>query len=272
MTGFYDKLNHAWRSQESLLCVGLDPAMPRMPDSIRNQNDGIFQFSRAIIDATAPFCSAYKPQIAHFAAHGCEDDLARVFAYLRECYPGHITILDAKRGDIGSTAAMYAREAFARYRADAVTVNPYLGGDSIAPFTAYQQNGVVLLCRTSNPGSADLQELEIDGHPLYRHIADLAVRRWNVNDNLALVVGATYPQVVAEIRNRVGDMPLLIPGIGTQQGDLQAVLRYGLTTSRTGLLINASRSICHASQGDDFAEAAATAARKLNDRINALRG
>jgi orotidine-5'-phosphate decarboxylase len=177
-------------------------------------------------------------------------------------------ILDAKRGDIGSTAQMYAREAFDRYGADAVTVNPYLGRDSVQPFLDRSDKGVVILCRTSNPGAGDFQDLEVDGRPLYQQVAATVARQWNTHGNCLLVTGATYPEQLAEVRAIVGDLPLLVPGIGAQGGDLQAVLRHGLTADATGLLISSSRAILYAGAGDDFAEAARQATRRLRDEIN----
>jgi orotidine-5'-phosphate decarboxylase len=176
-------------------------------------------------------------------------------------------ILDAKRGDIGSTAQQYAREAFDRFAADAVTANPYLGRDSVQPFLDRADRGVVILCRTSNPGAGDLQDLVIDGRPLYQHVAEKVARDWNAHGNAALVVGATWPEQLREVRAIVGDMPILVPGVGAQGGDVEAVVRNAATAGGTGLLVSSSRAILYASQGDDFAEAAANAARDLRDAI-----
>ena len=259
MTTFNEKLQAAWAKSRSLVCVGLDPEKKRLPERLFNRPDAIFAFNKAIIDATHDIVCAYKPQFAHYAAIAAEDQLAATIDYIHDRYPHVPVILDAKRGDVGSTAEFYAVEAFERYRADAVTVNPYLGGDSIAPFTKYADKGVILLCRTSNPGGADLQEQMIDGEPLeplYLRVAKLAANEWNGNKNLSLVVGATVPQVIADVRRVVGDMPLLVPGVGAQGGDLRATVAVGRDSSGAGLVINASRSVIYASSGDDFAQAA----------------
>lgn len=274
MPSFRDRLTNAWQSTGSLLCVGLDPDPSRMPEAVRKMPDSIFAFNRAIIEATAPFTCAYKPQAACYHAVRAEGELESTCCYLKERHPDKIVILDAKRGDIGSTARFYASEAFARYEADAVTVNPYLGGDSLEPFLEDPARGVFLLCRTSNPGAADLQNLTVgvEGRPLYEQVAMLAIQRWNQRGNLGLVTGATWPVEIARLRQLAGStMPFLVPGIGAQGGDLAAVLQAGLNTSATGLLINSSRGIIHASSGSDFAEAAAEAAAALHGSINRLR-
>ena len=229
----------------------------------------LFAFNREIINATAPWACAFKPQIAHYAAVAAEPQLEQTIHYIKQHHPDIPVILDAKRGDIGTTAKMYAREAFERYQADAITLNPYLGGDALAPFLAYQDKGAFILCRTSNPGSGAIQQLKSGGLSIAHHIATLAVTQWNQNSNVGLVVGATWPQEIGAIRKLAGDMPLLIPGIGAQGGDLQAVLANGLTPDGAGVLINASRSIIHAGGGeDDFAAAAAHAAETLCREIN----
>ena len=256
MTSFNQKLQAAWQKSRSLVCVGLDPEKKRLPERLFNRPDAIFAFNKAIIDATHDIVCAYKPQFAHYAAIAAENQLAATIDYIHDRYPHVPVILDAKRGDVGSTAEFYAVEAFERYRADAVTVNPYLGGDSIAPFTKYADKGVILLCRTSNPGGADLQEQMIDGEPLYLRVAKLAANQWNGNENISLVVGATVPQVIADVRRVVGDMPLLVPGVGAQGGDMKATVAVGRDSKGTGLVINASRSVIYASGGDDFAHAA----------------
>lgn len=262
---FYAKLSAAWEETNSMLCVGLDPDLRRIPTHLRDQPQPLFAFNRALIDATAPFACAFKPQFAHYAGQGRLDELAATLAYLRERHPNKITILDAKRGDIGSTAEMYAREAFEVYDADAVTVNPYMGGDTLAPFTAYQDRGTIVLCRTSNAGSGEIQSLRTaeDDEMIYEKVARQANGPWNVRRNLALVVGATYPEELARVRELAPEMPLLVPGIGAQGGDLQAVLQAGRASDGHGLLINSSRGIMYAGSGADFAEAAANAAKQL---------
>ncbi|MCK5540377.1 MAG: orotidine-5'-phosphate decarboxylase [Deltaproteobacteria bacterium] len=268
---FIEKLELAQHKNNSLLCVGLDPVLERIPDLCRQSAEPFFAFNRALIDATADLVCAYKPQIAHYAACGVEAELLSTISYVRENYPHIPVILDAKRGDIGSTAEKYALEAFERYQADAVTVNPYLGGDSLEPFLNYAEKGVVILCRTSNPGGGDLQGLEIDGEALYLKLARLAATSWNKNQNILLVVGATWPDELAKVRKIVGEIPLLVPGIGAQGGDLEAVLKAGLDGEGRGLVINSSRGIIYASSGDDFAAAARRASLELRDAINVCR-
>lgn len=268
---FINKLSAAWTANDSLLCVGLDPDMAKLPAQFQNDPQGIYHFCREIIDATADLACSFKPQIAYFAALSAEDQLEKICAYARENYPHIPLILDAKRGDIGSTAQHYATEAFERYRADAVTLNPYLGRDSIQPFLDHADKGVILLCRTSNPGGADFQALDCGGLPLYLRVAETVARDWNANGNCALVTGATWPEELGEVRAVVGDMPLLVPGIGAQGGDVEAVLRYGRTAAGTGLLISSSRAILYAGHGEDFAAAARAAAGELRDAINRCR-
>ncbi len=267
---FKEQLNLAWRSRNSLLCVGLDPDLEKLPDSIKG-TEPLFTFNREIIDATAPWVCAFKPQIAYYSAVGAEIELVKTINYIKENYPDIPVILDAKRGDIGATASMYAREAFVRYGADAVTVNPYMGGDTLEPFLDYRDRGVFVLCRTSNPGSGDIQTLKTPRGSVATEVARMAVEEWNQNDNVALVVGATYPEQIAEVRRQVGEMPLLIPGIGAQGGDLAQVLESGLDRKGAGLLINASRSIIYAGSGADFAMQAGAEARRLSEEINTLR-
>ena len=272
---FIESLTQAWRSRDSLVCVGLDPEPTRLPPSLRGRPDAIFEFCRAIVDATAADVCCFKPQIAHFSAQRAEDALERLIAHIHASHPGVPVILDAKRGDIGSTAQHYAREAFDRYAADAVTLNPYLGRDSVQPFLECADKGAILLCHTSNAGAADLQDITVrsgDGErPLYQHVAATIARDWNGNRNCALVVGATFPQQLAEVRDLIGDMPILVPGIGAQGGDIDAAVRNGMTARREGLIISSSRAILYASEGEDFAAAAANAARDLRDAINRAR-
>ena len=180
-------------------------------------------------------------------------------------------ILDSKRGDIGSTAQHYASEAFDRYGADAVTVNPYLGRDSVQPFLDRADRGVIVLCRTSNPGAGDLQDLLVDGRPLYQHVAEKIANEWNAHGNCALVVGATWPEQLRDVRTIVGDVPFLVPGVGAQGGDVEAVVTNAKTADGTGLIVSSSRAVLYASGGDDYAEAAANAARTLRDGINRYR-
>jgi orotidine-5'-phosphate decarboxylase len=265
---FIDKLRSRWRSADSLLCVGLDPDPTRFPAHLRGRDDAIFAFCSAIADATATYACAFKPQAAYFASARAEDQLESLLAHLRREHPQVPVVLDAKRGDIGATAEHYAREAFERYGADAVTLSPFMGRDSIEPFLAYDGRGAFLLCRTSNPGGDDLQMLDLGGERLYERVARLAAENWNRDGRLGLVVGATYPAELARVRALVGDMPLLVPGIGAQGGDVQASVHAGRTTDGDGMLINSSRAILYAGSGEDFAEAAAAAARRTRDEIN----
>lgn len=274
---FVHTLRQRWTDSGSLVCVGLDPEPAKFPARFAGDADAVFGFCRAIVDATAEYACAFKPQIAHFAALGAEAALERLVAHIHSAHPGIPVILDAKRGDIGSTAQRYAAEAFDRYGADAVTANPYLGGDSLQPFLERADRGVVILCRTSNPGGADLQDLEVAGpgsgthRPLYQHVAETAARTWNGHGNVALVVGATWPEQLREVRAIVGDMPLLVPGVGAQGGDAEAVVRNARTADGTGLMVSSSRAILYASAGDDYADAAARAARALRDSLDAAR-
>ena len=271
MSAFISQLRRSWERSGSLVCVGLDPEIERFPRHIAAQPSPIFQFNKAIIDATADLVCAYKPQFAHYAAYEAEDQLERTIEYVHRSYPGIPVILDRKRGDVGNTAERYAIEAFERYGADAVTVNPYLGGDALEPFLRYEDKGVIILCRTSNPGSRDLQDLEINGRKLYQVVAELVVRQWNSRGNCLLVVGATYPRELAEVREIVGDMPFLVPGVGAQGGDVLEAVRNGQTGDGAGLIINSSRGILYAGCGDDFTAAARSAAQALRDRINSSR-
>ena len=272
---FIDKLTAAWTAHDSLLCIGLDPDMAKFPAHLRDRPDAIFAFCKEIIDATADTACAYKPQIAYFAALRAEDQLEAICDYLRQTHPQIPIVLDAKRGDIGATAEQYAREAFERYGADAVTVNPYMGFDSIAPHLEWKDRGAIVLCRTSNPGGSDLQFLNVDGTPLYQHVARMVAEKWNTNGQCGLVVGATFPAELARVRGIIGDIPLLVPGIGAQGGDIQATVEAGRTQAGTGMMINSSRAILYAKAddkaGEDFAQAARRVALETRDTINRFR-
>jgi len=244
-----------------MLCVGLDPDPARMPLPLDGAHGATETFCKAIIDATADLACAVKPQIAYFASQGEEQTLERICRYVRETYPDVTLILDAKRGDIGSTAEHYAREAFGRYAAHAVTVNPYLGTDSVAPFFEHG-GGVIALCRTSNPGGDDVQSLVADGRPLYAHVAQMVATRWTQYGECGLVVGATYPQEMADIRALAPDLPFLVPGVGAQGGDPAAAVEHGATADRRGLIVSSSRAVLYASAGADFAEAARAEAER----------
>lgn len=268
---FIHTLQAAWQKNDSLLCVGLDPDPARFPIHLQGRPDAIFEFCRAIVDATADLVCAFKPQIAYFAANRAEDQLQTLVAHIHAHHPGIPVIIDAKRGDIGSTAEQYAIEVFERYRGDAITANPYMGRDSAEPYLAYRDKGVFLLCRTSNPGGSELQFLDVGGRKLYEHVAEIIARDWNTNGQCGLVVGATYPDEIARVRRIVSDMPLLVPGIGAQGGDVEATLNAGRTAGGTGLIINNSRAILYAGKGEDFAQAARQAAMASRALINRFR-
>jgi len=270
---FIEQIQAAWAAQESLLCVGFDPDPKRLPACLVGQKDAIFTFCKEIADATADLVCAFKPQFAYFAAQGAEPQLEKLLHYLKKTYPHIPIILDSKRGDIGSTAEQYAIETFERYGADAVTVSPYLGQDSVEAYLRYTGKGVIILCRTSNPGSADLQALPVmnktGAEPLYLHVARLASQEWNTSGQVGLVVGATFPEEITRVRAIVGNMPLLIPGIGAQGGDIEATVKAGQIAGKpgTGMIINSSRAILYASAGADFASAARSAALSTRDAI-----
>jgi orotidine-5'-phosphate decarboxylase len=270
---FNQQLQSAWASQGSMLCVGFDPDPKRLPQSLQGKPESIFKFCRDIADATADLVCAFKPQFAYFASQRAEAQLEKLIKHLKDTYPHIPVILDSKRGDIGSTADHYAMEVFERYGADAVTVSPYMGFDTIEPYLKHNGKGVIVLCRTSNPGGSDLQFLNVspDGQPLYLHVAKLAVQQWNSSGQIGLVVGATFPEEIAKVRAIVGDMPLLIPGIGAQGGDIDATVKAGAIVNKpgTGMIINSSRAILYASSGSDFAKAARTAALNTRDALRA---
>lgn len=268
---FKEKLDAAWTQSASMLMVGLDPDPKRFPAELRDRPDAVFQFCREIVDATAAYVCGFKPQIAYFSAVAAEDQLEALCRHIRENHPALPIILDAKRGDIGSTAEQYAREAYERYGADAVTVNPYMGHDSVAPYLEWKDKGIIVLCRTSNPGGSDLQFIEDrEGTPLYLHVASMVADSWNRDGQCGLVVGATFPEEIARVRARVGDMPLLIPGVGAQGGSIPDTVRAGRDSRGLGMMINSSRAILYAGSGDDWREAAAAAARETRDAIKAV--
>ena len=273
---FTDKLAGAERRHGSLLCVGLDPDPAKFPGAWQHDASRIFDFCATIVDATKDLVIAFKPQIAYFAAQRAEEQLERLMAHIRRIAPEVPVILDAKRGDIGATAEQYAREAFERYQADAVTLSPFMGFDSIEPYMAYPGKGLILLCRTSNLGGSDLQAQRLDsGDLLYERIARLAQGEWNHNGQLGLVVGATFPGEIARVRELAPTLPLLIPGIGAQGGDAEASVRAGWrgTHERTTgpIIVNSSRAVLYASRGNEFAAAARRAATAARDQLAAAR-
>ena len=279
---FLDQLGAAERQNQSLLCVGLDPDPARFPAHLKGDASKIYDFCAAIVDATADLVIAFKPQIAYFAAHRAEAQLEQLIQHMRRTAPQVPIILDAKRGDIGSTAEQYAIEAFERYGADAVTLSPFMGLDSVQPYLKYHGKGAFLLCRTSNPGGDDFQNqrlASVPGQPLlYEHIARLAQGHWNLNGQLGLVVGATYPAEIERVRALAPTLPLLIPGVGAQGGDALATVKAGWrsqgasdgTTQTTGpIIVNSSRAILYASAGGDFAAAARAEAQTTRDVLRA---
>ena len=268
---FLEKMSRGWDTNNSLLCVGLDSDPTRLPAVLADKPDAIFQFNKAIIDATHDLVCVYKPQIAFYSGSDAEDQLKETISYIKQQYPAIPVLLDAKRGDIGNTAKLYVKEAFEHYGADAVTVNPYMGTDSLEPFLECKDKGIVVLCRTSNPSGKDFQNLDVGGRTLYQQVAKMAVETWNKNNNVSLVVGATCPEELAEVRAIVGDMPLLVPGIGAQGGDIEATVRNGRDSRGAGLMINSSRGIIFAGSDEHFAEAARQAALETRDAINQFR-
>jgi orotidine-5'-phosphate decarboxylase len=276
---FLEQLIDAERRNQSMLCVGLDPEPSKFPDHIKGDASKIYDFCAAIVDATADLVISFKPQIAYFAAHRAEDQLEKLMQHMRSTAPHVPVILDAKRGDIGSTAAQYAIEAFERYGADAVTLSPFMGFDSVQPYLAYHGKGAFLLCRTSNPGGDDFQAQRLSsvaGEPLlYEHIAKLAQGEWNTNGQLGLVVGATYPNEIERVRKVAPHVPLLIPGVGAQGGDAVATVKAGWKQQNgettAPIIVNSSRAVLYASNGADFAAAARKVAIQTRDVLQAAR-
>ena len=268
---FLDMLGAAERQNRSLLCVGLDPDPAKFPAGFKGDATKIYDFCAAIVEATADAVIAFKPQIAYFAAHRAEDQLERLMRHMKAVAPQVPVILDAKRGDIGSTAEQYAREAFERYRADAVTLSPFMGFDSVEPYLRWDGKGLFLLCRTSNPGGNDLQAQRLaDGSLLYEHVARIATGPWNRDGRIGLVVGATYPAELARVRELAPTAPLLIPGIGAQGGDAEATVRAGWRRDAP-VVISSSRAILYAGGDEDFAVAARRAAEATRAQLAAAR-
>jgi orotidine-5'-phosphate decarboxylase len=266
---FTERIDAAWQAHDSLLCVGLDPDPERLPAGLSRDREGVARFLETVVDATADLVCAYKPQIAHFAALGAEAELEAVIAHIRRRAPHALVILDAKRGDIGSTARLYAREAFERYGADAVTVNPYLGTDGVAPFLDYEDRGTVILCRTSNPSSEELQNVPGDAPPLFERVLALAAGPWNRHGNVMLVAGATHPEELARIRELAPTVPLLVPGLGAQGGDPARIVTCGLDARGRGLVVSSSRAILYAGDGPDWADRTRAEARASRDALAA---
>lgn len=270
---FRQKLEEIIRKNNSLLCIGLDPSLDKLPESVRELNNPLFEFNKAIIDSTNDLVCTYKPNVAFYEAEGTEGlrQLNQTVDYIHSKYTSIPVILDAKRGDIGETSEMYAREVFDVFEADAATVNPYLGKDALLPFLKRKDKGVIILCRTSNKGASDFQDLEINGEPLYLKVAK-AVSEWNSEfENCLMVVGATWPEQMKSIREVAKDMFFLVPGIGAQGGDLRSTLENGFRNDKSGLIVSSSRSIIYASSGEDFADTARKEAIELRDKINQYR-
>ncbi len=265
MGAFFQRLLKEQKYKKSYLCVGLDPHLDRLPGAMQGDPKAVFPFLKAIIDSTQEFACCFKPQVAYFSAYGLEDTLTQTIEYIQSHYPNCPVILDGKRNDIGATAEMYAVEAFKRYKADALTVNPYMGGDTVETFAQYKDKGVFVLCRTSNEGAKEFQNLTVgDGQPFYTFVADRALNAWNKNENIGLVVGATAINELRKIRDRFPEAWFLVPGVGAQGGDLQAVIEYGRRgDNEGGLIINSARAILYATEGEDFAEQARAVAADM---------
>ncbi|MFG6371079.1 orotidine-5'-phosphate decarboxylase [Turicimonas muris] len=268
---FSQMLSSCWEKNDSLLCIGLDPTPARFPEKFKTSSRPIFDFCAEIIDATADLVCAFKPQIAYFSSSSAEQELIDIIDWIHTNHPGIPVILDAKRGDIGSTAAHYAKEVFERFRADCVTLSPYMGKDSVEPYLEYVEKGEFVLCRTSNKGGDDFQMLDIGGVPLYIKVAE-KVAEWDINGQMGLVIGATYPEELKKARATVPELTFLVPGIGAQGGDINAAVKAGMNKDKTGLVINSSRAILYASKEADFAEKARAEALRTRDAINKARG
>lgn len=257
-------IRERWSSAQTRLCVGLDTDLQKIPTFLKNQTHPLFEFNKQIVDATHDLVCAYKPQIAYYAAQKAEGELVMTIEYIKKNYPLIPVILDSKRGDIGDTAEFYAREAFDVFGAHAVTVNPYMGGDTLTPFLNRKDKGVIILCKTSNNGSAEFQNLMTgDGKTVYEHVAIKASKEWNKNGNVCLVVGATHIEDLARVRQLAGDIPFLVPGVGAQGGDVRQVIQQGRDSKDQGLIINSSRGIIYASNDNQFADRARQAAQEL---------
>jgi orotidine-5'-phosphate decarboxylase len=271
---FSDLLNAQVDKSNSLLCVGLDPDVNKLPEQFQNTPNQLFEFNKAIIDATHDLVCAFKPNSAYYEAHGPEGvmQLRDTISYIHETYPGIPVILDAKRADIGNTNDQYATFVFDYLGSDAVTLHPYLGREALEPFFARKEKGLIILCRTSNPGAGEFQDLMVDGKTMYSHVAKQVSQSWNIAGNCSLVVGATYPKELEEVRAIVGpDMPFLMPGVGAQGGDIKAAVEAGIGAKKRGLIINSARGVIFASSGADFAEAARKVATETRDEINKYR-
>jgi orotidine-5'-phosphate decarboxylase len=271
---FTQKLTAAWAKKDSLVCVGLDPDVTKLPPAVKTQESPLFAFNKAIIDATAELVCAFKPNSAFYEALGADGiaQLKLTTDYIRTNHPEIVIIIDAKRADIGNTNNGYVEHLYDYLQADAVTLHPYLGKEALEPFLDRADKGSIILCRTSNSGAGEFQDLLVDGKPLYQHVARQVATAWNKLNNCALVVGGTYPEEMKIVREIVGpDMAFLVPGIGAQGGDIEQAVKAGRNDQGTGMIINSSRGIIYASDGDDFAEAARNETIKLRDESNKYR-
>ena len=270
---FQQKLDAIIEKNNSLVCVGLDPVVEKLPKHLQEIENAFFTFNKSIIDLTHDFVCAFKPNSAFYEALGDKGvaQLKMTCDYIREQYPEMPIILDAKRADIGSTNEGYTKYIYDYLQVDAVTLQPYLGGEAIKPFLDKTDKGAIILCKTSNPGAGEFQDLPVNGEPLYKMVAKKIVQEWNTNNNCLLVVGATYPEELAEIRNIAGDMNFLIPGIGAQGGDIEKTVKSGKNSQNAGMIISSSRAIIFASNGEDFAEKARAETEKLKNEINQYR-
>ncbi len=267
MNSFYKRLSEVQKKKKTCLCVGLDPRLDRLPEPLKGRSGAVFSFLKDIVDGTEEFVCCFKPQIACFGAYGLEETLLRMIEYIHKTYPEIPVILDAKRNDIGATSEMYAMEIFDRYKADAVTLNPYMGWESVEAFVKHRDKGIFILCRTSNPGAGELQNLKVDGEPLYALVAGKALKTWNPFKNVGLVVGATAVEEVQNLRNRFPGAWFLVPGVGSQGGDMDSVMKYGKSREGGGLIISSSRAVLYAGKGPDYVKKARQVVQKMQKKM-----
>ena len=266
MNSFYKLISENQKNKKTFLCVGLDPNLDLLPKPLTGQPEAVFDFLKNIVDATEEFTCCFKPQIAYFAAYGLEDTLFQTIEYIHTKHPYTPVILDAKRNDIGTTSEMYAMEAFNRYKADAVTVNPYMGQDSLEPFIKQKDKGIFVLCRTSNPGAGEFQNLTVNEKPLYKIVAQKVLNTWNVHKNIGLIVGATAPEELKNLREEFPEAWFLVPGVGAQSGDMSLAIQYG-RSKNGGLIISSSRTILYAGKGPDYVEKARKVAQDMQKEM-----
>lgn len=273
MPTIQQKLNNIIAKNNSLVCVGLDSEIKKIPAHLQNGLTPQFTFNKAVIDATHDLVCAYKPNSAFYEARGAKgiEELKMTCDYLKTNYPEILIILDAKRADIGNTNEGYANFCFDYLGVDAVTLHPYLGKEAIMPFLKHTDKGAIILCRTSNPGAGEFQDLKISDKELYKIVAEKVTNEWNTDGNCMLVVGATYPEELAKVRKIAGEMTFLVPGIGAQGGDVEKTVKAGLNSQKAGVIINSSRGIIFASSGEDFAQKAREETIKLKEEINKYR-